>query len=106
MWPLKGNGRRHSYQCGQNIIYCLNYILYIFAFSSASKTRTHTHTHTKQDHWVENQKDTIEIEQFSYEVYKAFLEYLYTGEIALPPEDAIGLLDLANAYCEIGLKVS
>lgn len=42
VWPLKGNGRRHSYQCGQNIIYCLNYILYIFAFSSASKN-THTH---------------------------------------------------------------
>ncbi|OQR73389.1 RCC1 and BTB domain-containing protein 1-like [Tropilaelaps mercedesae] len=58
-----------------------------------------------QDHWAENQKDTIEIEQFTYQVYKAFLEYLYTGEVALSPEDAIGLLDLANAYCEIGLKV-
>ena len=22
----------------------------------------------------------------------------------LPPEDAIGLLDLANSYCELGLK--
>ncbi|XP_022652162.1 RCC1 and BTB domain-containing protein 1-like [Varroa destructor] len=58
-----------------------------------------------QDHWAENQKDTIKIEQFSHQVYKAFLEYLYTGEVALSPEGAIGLLDLANAYCEIGLKV-
>ena len=30
--------------------------------------------------------------------------YLYTDIVELPPEDAIGLLDLANSYCELGLK--
>ena len=30
--------------------------------------------------------------------------YLYTDVLELPPEDAIGLLDLANSYCELGLK--
>lgn len=38
----------------------------------------------------ETDEDTIEIHQFSYLVYRAFLEYLYTDTINLPPEDAIG----------------
>ncbi|XP_059931342.1 RCC1 and BTB domain-containing protein 2 isoform X1 [Gadus macrocephalus] len=46
----------------------------------------------------------IEIHQFSYLVYRAFLEYLYTDAINLPPEDAIGLLDLATYYREARLK--
>lgn len=35
-------------------------------------------------------EDSIEVNQFSYLVYRAFLEYLYTDTINLPPEDAIG----------------
>ncbi|XP_030601062.1 RCC1 and BTB domain-containing protein 2 isoform X1 [Archocentrus centrarchus] len=38
----------------------------------------------------ETDQDAIEIHQFSYLVYRAFLEYLYTDTINLPPEDAIG----------------
>lgn len=38
----------------------------------------------------ETDEETIEIHQFSYLVYRAFLEYLYTDTINLPPEDAIG----------------
>lgn len=55
-------------------------------------------------HWNEDEKDVIEITQYTYNVYKAFLKYLYTDIVELPPEDAIGLLDLANSYCELGLK--
>lgn len=40
----------------------------------------------------ENDEEAIEIHQFSYMVYRAFLEYLYTDSINLPPEDAIGKL--------------
>ncbi|KAM9733740.1 RCC1 and BTB domain-containing protein 2 isoform 1-T1 [Menidia menidia] len=40
----------------------------------------------------ETDEDSIEIHQFSYLVYRAFLEYLYTDTINLPPEDAIGKL--------------
>ena len=46
----------------------------------------------------------VEISQFSYPVYRAFLNYLYCDEVNLMPEDAIGLLDLANSYCETKLK--
>ncbi|KAL1430111.1 hypothetical protein MTO96_015585 [Rhipicephalus appendiculatus] len=46
----------------------------------------------------------VDVTTFPYAVYKAFLQYLYTDEVDLPPEDAIGLLDLANSYCEAQLK--
>ena len=35
----------------------------------------------------------IEVTQFSYPVYRAFLQYLYTDHVHLQPEDAIGKLD-------------
>lgn len=57
-----------------------------------------------QDHWEEDGKDVVEISQFSFAVYHAFLQYLYTDVVDLPPEEAIGLLDLANSYCEQQLK--
>ena len=57
-----------------------------------------------QEGWEENGQSVIEIPQFSYVVYKAFLNYLYCDEVNLIPEDAIGLLDLANSYCEPQLK--
>jgi RCC1 and BTB domain-containing protein len=46
----------------------------------------------------------VEISQFSYSVYRSFLSWLYTDELNIDAEDAIGLLDLANCYCELGLK--
>ncbi|CAG0901286.1 unnamed protein product [Darwinula stevensoni] len=55
-------------------------------------------------HW-EGDTNEVEILQFSYNVYKAFLRYLYTDELDSNPEDAIGLLELANAYCESQLKL-
>ncbi|XP_078415568.1 RCC1 and BTB domain-containing protein 1 isoform X2 [Cetorhinus maximus] len=57
-----------------------------------------------QSYWSEDEKEVIEIDQFSYPVYRAFLEYLYTDSVNLPPEDAIGLLDLATSYCENKVK--
>lgn len=57
-----------------------------------------------QEPWAENNQSVIEHEQFSYVVYKAFLNYLYTGDVDLPAENALELLDLANAYFENQLK--
>jgi len=58
-----------------------------------------------QNHWQESQKSEIEISDFTYTIFKAFLQFLYTDEIDLPPEDTIGLLALANLYCEETLKI-
>jgi RCC1 and BTB domain-containing protein len=45
-----------------------------------------------QEHWEEgtNEAGCIEIRHFTFPVYRAFLQYLYTDEVELPPEDAIG----------------
>jgi len=57
-----------------------------------------------QSHWNESDQKCIEVDQFSYKVYHAFLYYLYTDQVDLDPDDAIGLLDLADNYCEVRLK--
>jgi RCC1 and BTB domain-containing protein len=57
-----------------------------------------------QSSWDEDSKSEIEVTQFPFGVYHAFLQYLYTDEVNVPPEEAIGLLDLANSYCECDLK--
>ncbi|XP_005095208.2 RCC1 and BTB domain-containing protein 1 [Aplysia californica] len=58
-----------------------------------------------QSCWDEDSKESIEISQYGYSVYHAFLRYLYTDEVDLQPDEAIGLLDLSNAYCESQLKL-
>merc|ERR1719187_225585 len=57
-----------------------------------------------QDHWEEAGQKQIKITQFTFPVYRAFLQYLYCEQIDLPAEECIGLLDLANSYCENALK--
>lgn len=46
-----------------------------------------------QSHWNEDMKEVIDIDQFSYPVYRSFLEFLYTDAVELPPEEAIGQTD-------------
>jgi hypothetical protein len=45
-----------------------------------------------QEHWEEgtNEAGCIEIRHFTFPVYRAFIQYLYTDDVDLPPEDAIG----------------
>uniref|UniRef100_A0A1I8HSR5 BTB domain-containing protein n=1 Tax=Macrostomum lignano TaxID=282301 RepID=A0A1I8HSR5_9PLAT len=57
------------------------------------------------ENWNQTQSaGVIAIRDFSYPVYWAFLEFLYTDNVNLSPEEAISLLDLANCYCEAPLK--
>ncbi|XP_076633723.1 RCC1 and BTB domain-containing protein 1-like isoform X2 [Colletes latitarsis] len=57
-----------------------------------------------QEYSAEEKQSVIEHCQFSYDVYRAFLKYLYTDEVDLQPESAQELLDLANVYSENRLK--
>ncbi|KAM9804977.1 RCC1 and BTB domain-containing protein 1 [Neosynchiropus ocellatus] len=77
---------------------------YIHVHKSILKIRCEHFRSMFQAHWNEDMKEVIEIEQFSYPVYRSFLQFLYTDNVELPPEDAIGLLDLATSYCENRLK--
>lgn len=40
--------------------------------------------------WTEDQQEVIEIGQFPYPVYKSFLQFLYTDDVDVSPEDAVG----------------
>lgn len=53
----------------------------------------------------ETDEDAIEINEFSYLVYRAFLEYLYTDTINLPPEEAIGEMNRLIFYNNRELKL-
>ncbi|KAG5833215.1 hypothetical protein ANANG_G00273540 [Anguilla anguilla] len=77
---------------------------YIHVHKAILKIRCEHFRSMFQSHWNEDMKEVIEIDQFSYPVYRSFLEFLYTDSVDLPPEDAIGLLDLATSYCENRLK--
>jgi len=56
--------------------------------------------------WSENKSDIIEIKEFSYNVYYAFIKYLYYDCVELEDiEEVIDLLDLANSYFEEDLKL-
>uniref|UniRef100_A0A452UWJ6 RCC1 and BTB domain containing protein 1 n=1 Tax=Ursus maritimus TaxID=29073 RepID=A0A452UWJ6_URSMA len=77
---------------------------YIHVHKAVLKIRCEHFRSMFQSYWNEDMKEVIEIDQFSYPVYRAFLQYLYTDAVDLPPEDAIGLLDLATSYCENRLR--
>ncbi|XP_077584598.1 RCC1 and BTB domain-containing protein 1-like isoform X1 [Stigmatopora nigra] len=77
---------------------------FIYVHKAVLKIRCEHFRSMFQSHWNEDAKDVIEIQQFSFPVYRSFLEFLYTDDVELPPEDAIGLLDLATSYCENRLK--
>lgn len=38
----------------------------------------------------DSEDDIVEMSEFSYPVFRAFLEYLYTDNISLSPEEAVG----------------
>lgn len=43
-----------------------------------------------QAHWDEDEQKVIEINDYSYSVIYSFLRWLYTDQVDLQPEDAIG----------------
>ncbi|XP_061081806.1 RCC1 and BTB domain-containing protein 1 isoform X3 [Conger conger] len=62
---------------------------YIHVHKAILKIRCEHFRSMFQSHWNEDMKEVIEIDQFSYPVYRSFLEFLYTDSVDLPPEDAI-----------------
>ncbi|KAB1267662.1 RCC1 and BTB domain-containing protein 2 [Camelus dromedarius] len=73
---------------------------YIYAHKVLLKIRCE-HFRSSLD---DSEDEIVEMSEFSYPVYRAFLEYLYTDSISLSPEEAVGLLDLATFYRENRLK--
>ncbi|XP_020282206.1 RCC1 and BTB domain-containing protein 1-like [Pseudomyrmex gracilis] len=57
-----------------------------------------------QNTWKENNQNVMNHDQFSYNVYKSFLKYLYTGKIDLSLKERVDLCALADSYLETKLK--
>ncbi|CAG2100697.1 unnamed protein product [Medioppia subpectinata] len=53
---------------------------------------------------LDTNQPEIEITEYSYEVFKAFLRYLYTNDVFVAPDIAVELLGLADTYAETDLK--
>jgi RCC1 and BTB domain-containing protein len=77
---------------------------YIFVHKLILKTRCEHFRNMFSNNWCENQTNEVEMTDYSYEVYYAFLKYIYTDKIDVKPEEAIELLDIANSYLEKDLK--
>lgn len=56
------------------------------------------------DTWCHADKTQIEIQDYSYEIYFAYLRYIYTDCIEVSLQEAVDLVDLANCYLEDELK--
>ncbi|XP_012274821.1 RCC1 and BTB domain-containing protein 1 [Orussus abietinus] len=76
----------------------------IYVHKAVLKIRCQYFRSMFQEHWSEDNQSVLEHDQFSYEVYRCFLKYLYTDEVDLSTENALELLDLANIYFETQLK--
>ncbi|VDK51388.1 unnamed protein product [Anisakis simplex] len=58
-----------------------------------------------REYWQDDSEcAVVEVPHYSYAVYRSFIRWLYTDELHIDIEDAVGLLDLANCYCENELK--
>ncbi|XP_020298239.1 RCC1 and BTB domain-containing protein 1-like isoform X2 [Pseudomyrmex gracilis] len=57
----------------------------------------------QQTEWKKSNQSVIEHDEFSYDIYKCFLKYLYTGKIDLSVEKTFDLLVLADKYNETEL---
>ncbi|CAD6229421.1 GSCOCG00006584001-RA-CDS [Cotesia congregata] len=76
----------------------------IYVHKAVLKIRCQYFRSMFQEHWTENNQSVIVHDEFSYDVYRSFLKYLYTDQVDLPPENALELMYLANAYFETQLK--
>lgn len=89
-------------QCGANKL--IHYITVGF-FEYGKENRLLLSFGSRCEHFRallnETDEESIEIHQFSYLVYRAFLEYLYTDTINLPPEDAIGKLSQGQSLIQL-----
>ncbi|XP_076242589.1 RCC1 and BTB domain-containing protein 1-like isoform X2 [Calliopsis andreniformis] len=73
----------------------------IFVHKSVLKIRCQYFRAMFHGVWAENNQNVLEHDQFSHDVYKAFLKYLYTDEVDLSVKDVV---ELAHTYCENRLK--
>ncbi|CAJ0922686.1 unnamed protein product, partial [Mesorhabditis belari] len=76
----------------------------IYAHKAILKLRCPYFKSRLGDLWSEGSGNQIEISDFTYNTFRAFMHWVYTDELVIDPDDAIGLLELSNCYLEMDLK--
>ncbi|KAL8593917.1 hypothetical protein ACOMHN_032338 [Nucella lapillus] len=70
------------------------------------KIRSQYYRSMFHSNWNETEKESLEVpENYTFTVFRAYLQYLYTDCLDLSAEDAISLLELATSRCEDDLKL-
>ncbi|XP_065220283.1 RCC1 and BTB domain-containing protein 1-like [Planococcus citri] len=54
--------------------------------------------------WKENDNNVLKVDDYSYETYRNFLLYLYTGEIDITSENVFELMSIADRYVDEDLS--
>ncbi|XP_065217559.1 RCC1 and BTB domain-containing protein 1-like [Planococcus citri] len=54
--------------------------------------------------WSENNKNVLRVNDFTYEAFKIYLQYLYGMDINVTPENVMDLLMIAHRYMDVKLK--
>lgn len=92
------NNQKYSdiqFKVENRIIFCHKLIL---------KTRCNYFDSMLSENWSESGSKELEITQYSYSVFYAFIKYLYSDCVDIKVEEAFDLIDLSNYYCEEKLR--
>ena len=73
---------------------------YIFVHKLILKMRCEHFRTMFSENWDQIESNELEITQYSYSTYYAFIKFIYTNVIDVKPEDIFDLYDLANSYFE------
>ena len=86
----------------QFVIVYFSYILYLsrFAFS----VRSPVFSRMFSSGMLESTQNVVKIDDFSDDIVKGMLDYIYTGQTGSLPENASELLRIADKYQLLGLK--
>ena len=78
---------------------------YIYAHKPFLQMRCQHFRTMFSNEWSESATSEASIDEYSYDVYFAFIKYIYTNFVDIKLEDAFNLYDLANSYFEDDLKL-
>ncbi|XP_065219285.1 RCC1 and BTB domain-containing protein 1-like isoform X4 [Planococcus citri] len=76
----------------------------IFVHKEVLRQRSEYFKTMLNESWSENNKNVLRVNDFTYEAFKIYLQYLYGMDINVTPENVMDLLMIAHRYMDGKLK--
>ncbi|XP_065219284.1 RCC1 and BTB domain-containing protein 1-like isoform X3 [Planococcus citri] len=76
----------------------------IFVHKEILRQRSEYFKTMLNESWSENNKNVLRVNDFTYEAFKIYLQYLYGMDINVTPENVMDLLMIAHRYMDVKLK--